>query len=57
MAGTTQATVGVATPAFAKRKARALIGWLPIQLILDCASQLERWLPRALWVWIKLDSR
>ena len=31
MAGTTQATVAVATPAFAKRKARALIGWLPEQ--------------------------
>lgn len=28
MAGTTQATVAGATPAFAKRKARALIGWL-----------------------------
>lgn len=28
MAGTSQATVAVATPAFAKRQARALIGWL-----------------------------
>jgi hypothetical protein len=28
VSGTTQATVAVATPAFAKRKARALIGWL-----------------------------
>jgi hypothetical protein len=28
MAGTTQATVAISTPAFAKRKARALIGWL-----------------------------
>jgi hypothetical protein len=29
MAGTTQATIAVATPKFAKRQARALIGWLP----------------------------
>jgi hypothetical protein len=29
MAGTTQATVAIAAPEFAKRKARALIGWLP----------------------------
>ena len=28
MSGTTQANIAIATPAFAKRRARALIGWL-----------------------------
>jgi hypothetical protein len=31
MSGTSQATVAVSAPSFAKRKARALIGWLPEQ--------------------------
>jgi hypothetical protein len=31
MAGSTQATIAVAAPSYAKRKARALIGWLPEQ--------------------------
>jgi hypothetical protein len=31
VAGSTQATIAVAAPSFAKRKARALIGWLTEQ--------------------------
>ena len=31
MAGSSQATIAVAAPSYAKRKARALIGWLPEQ--------------------------